>query len=322
MSNSIFQQLNTKEDLLAFIQLKPKLSENISTFNSKEFKPESEKFIFKLATEICAIANSGGGLIFLGISASRRILKELTPLNSENFPPLLQSLISTTIKPYVKFETKRISLHDRESVFIIHIEKQPSIPFMAPDNRFYKKQEHNTIILSESELRSLYLMGSMPKVDFFAIQNTNGVPSLENGKFKIVNFYPRFLIKNTGNEIENTYKIELHVPTAINNQNFDVLQRHFSRMEDHNTVYSISNRNPLFQNEIATVIDANFMITPDNFNLFREHDIIIKIFYSKGMNENRVNLLTTFLYKGNMLQAEDFSAPQGLHDATIISLTD
>jgi len=322
MSSSVTKKIKSRDDLLSFLQLKPRLSEKISTFNAKEFNLESEKFIDKLATELSALANNGGGTIFIGITASRRVLKELSPVNAELFSPIHQGFLSDKINPELKFEINTIEIEQKNSVIVLHVESQAGLPYMAPDNRFYKKQDYNTVLLNENELRGLYLRGSMPKVEFYAIQNPNGIPTLENGRFKIVNFYPRFLIKNSGNEIEATYKIELHVPTAINNQNFDSLQRYFSRMESHNTVYSIPNSDPLFQNELATAIDANFMITADNYRIFKEMELKIKIYYSKGMNESSVNLLTSFLYKGNILKQEDFVPNQGLEEATVISIAE
>ena len=160
--------------------------------------------------------------------------------------------------------------------------------------------------MQEHEIRELYQRSKKSEIDIYAILNTNGIPTLDAGNFEKVNFYPRFLIKNVSSVIEHHYKMELYIPSGLYNPNFSVLQQHFVRLEDHFSVFSIANNSPLFQHELATVMDANIIIDADNFSLFSQSDIIIKLFYTNGIKTKYYRMLDVFLYQNKQLKQEDF----------------
>jgi len=303
---SFYSKLNTPEEALSFLHSNTKKSKRCIVFSQKEFDACNEKKREKLAIELSAIANSGGGCLIIGLKAVRNIIKEPSYINIESFTQFIETDIVQSISPCISYNCKKIAMSGNEGIILFDIQNSGKAPHMAPDYKFYIKNGVNTVLLEEEELRRFYRQGNTTELDVFAIQNTNGVPILENGKFKTVNFYPRFLIKNISNTVENNFKVELFIPSAINNPNFDVLQRHFSRIEDIYTVYSIQNTSPLFQEELSSIVEAHFFINEFNFNVFKNSDIVIKVYYTNGSKERCFSLHNTFLYKGNTLSFEEF----------------
>ena len=153
----------------------------------------------------------------------------------------------------------------------------------------------------------MYHRSKKPELDFYAILNTNGVPSLEGGKYLRVNFYPRFLVKNIGSAIEDNFKVELYIPSGIYNPNFTVLQKYFVRLEDQYSVFSHSNESPLFQHELATVFEANLVVDKQSFHIFSSNEIIIKLFNSTGVKTKYFKIIDTFLYRNEQLVFDDFT---------------
>lgn len=304
---SLFKKINTPEDILHFLSSKTKNSKRLTTFAQQDFSTDNDRKKEKLAIEISAIANSGGGCIIIGLKTNRNIIKEASYVALDAFNTFTENELLGNISPNIHYQIKKIdATADHQGIIIIDIQNSGNAPHMAPDYKFYIKNGANTILLEENELRRFYRQGNTTELDVFAIQNTSGIPILENGKFKTVNFYPRFLIKNISNTVEDTFKIELFIPSAINNPNFDVLQRHFSRLEDIYTVYSIKNTAPLFQEELSSIVEAHFFINEWNFNIFEQHDIVVKLYYTNGSKERRFNLHQTFLYKNTPLLYNDF----------------
>jgi len=48
-------------------------------------------------------------------------------------------------------------------------------------------------------------------------------------------------------------------------------------------------------------------VDADNFKIFAENDIIIKLYYSNGIKTKYFKLLDSFLYQNKQLRSEEFS---------------
>ncbi len=289
-----------------------KVKEDIKTVfkPAKEFDIENDKKLEHLSTIVSAIANTQGGYLFYGIECQRKKASTIDFVKiTNNTIDQLTYQLNTLIHPAIEhLEIKCLfeENNNTNAIISIKIPNSSQAPHMANDRRFYKRTDNKEVLMDEFEIRNMYQRSKESELDIYAILNTNGIPTLENGKFQKVNFYPRFLIKNIGTAIENHYKLELHIPSGIYNPNFTVLQQHFSRLEDSYSVFSISNKSPLFQNELATILDANLIIDKDNFPIFETGEIIIKLYYSNGIKTKQMSLHETFLYQNKQLKAEDF----------------
>ena len=131
---------------------------------------------------------------------------------------------------------------------------------------------------------------------------------MAGGKFQKINFYPRFLVKNTGNSVERFYKIELSVPSAINNPNFNTMSENFSRFEDGNTIYSFSGKTILFQGEIASVVEPNFVVDEQSYKTFEDGEITLRVFFSSGVQAKSFHCKELLLYRNKQIEYKDFSA--------------
>jgi len=303
--------VESQVDLQKLIALKVKEDLHIAFKSWKDIDLQSPKKMEQLSILVSSFANTIGGLIFWGIGAQRRKATELSPafISKETIDQVTYFLQSSICPSIEKLEIKQIIIDgdDSKSILVIQIPNSDVAPHMAEDKRFYKRADFKETVMQEHEIRELYQRSKKAEIDIYAILNTNGIPTLESGKYQKVNFYPRFLVKNISSVIEHHFKMELYIPSGIYNPNFSVLQQHFARLEDHYSVFSITNSSPLFQHELATIMDANLIIDCDNFKNFAESDIIIKLFYSNGIKTKYFRLIDTFLYQNKQLRFEDFT---------------
>ena len=177
---------------------------------------------------------------------------------------------------------------------------------MANDNKYYCRNLTNTILLQEHEIRNLYTKNSRPELEFVGVTNTNGNPTNKLGKLDFITFFPKFLIKNSGEQVEDVYKIEISIPSSLHDVNYIAMQNYFTRYDDEMIVFSIKNNNPIFQNEIYTIAEAKIIVNSKNYVDFENGVIEIKLFYSKGVKTTQLDLKTTLTYNKQQLQIEQF----------------
>ena len=281
----------------------------VEYLSAKEIQKCDEKRALFFSQLITSMANANGGQIFIGISATRKLPRTLEPITNAEALNWLQLICSTRISPEIQnIQIEKITVSQQGDFIIgISIPNSFKAPHMSEDKRFYKRVGIRAELMEEYEIRDSYQKSKRPEIEIYSIVNTSGIPHLDGGKFEKVNFYPRFLIKNISSAIEKFYKVEVSIPSSIHNPNFDSLQDHFNRFEDGNTIFSIPQSNPLFQNEIATVAEGHFIVDANSYNDFENGELIIKIFYSSGVQTRHFNLKETFLYKNKQLEMEEFS---------------
>jgi len=313
VTGSFYELLtNVNEDKLKkIVELKVKEDIRTGFYPASFLDPSSQKKTDFLSILVSSFANSNGGILIFGIHSQRKKASTFDFVTDEQVSiDWLKYSLESSISPSIgdlSISEVCIDENPGKRIFVIKVHNTNNAPHMASDKRYYKRVECRELLLEEFEVRELYHRTIRPELDVFAILNTNGVPSLEGGKFLRVNFYPRFLVKNIGAAIEDNFKVELYVPSGIYNSNFTVLQQHFARLEEQYSVFSVSNKSPLFQHELATVLEANFVIDRDNFHIFAKNDVLIKLYYSSGMKLKQYNLLDTFLYRNERLRFEEFS---------------
>lgn len=303
----------TQQGLEDVFRFKIKTGLTLDLLPAKSINIGNEKSELFFSSTIAAMANSNGGQIFVGINASRKIARSLDPLSDETTIAWLQSICQNQIFPQIpNISIEKIIVSEDSQQFVIGIDIPNShlAPHMSADKHFYKRIETKSILLEEYEIRDLYIKGKRPEIELFSITNINGIPILSAGKFKKVNFYPRFLVRNSGNAVEKFYKVELSIPTALNNPNFNQMADNFSRFEDNNSIYSFVGKNPLFQNEIATVIEPNFVLEAQSYSVFEQGEIEIKLFFSSGVQSKKYHCKELLLYRNKQINLSDFSENQ------------
>lgn len=302
--------IKSYQDIERLIEFKEAESHRLAYGKVADLDLNSPKKIENFSILISSIANANGGYILYGIDSNRKKAKSITPIDSNlvNRDQIIYAIESAVSPEIEDLEVYSIATPDDESkcIFCIKISNSANAPHMASDNRFYKRIDNKAHLMHEYEIREMYHRSKKPDIDLFGILNTSGIPTLMQGKFELVNFYPRFLVKNTSSVIEKDYKIEIFIPSALHNPNFDILQKHFSRMEDDYSVFAVTNESPLYQNELATVVEGNLFVNAENYKYFEGMDIIVKLYFSNGVKTKYYSIKETFLYRNASIQQSDF----------------
>lgn len=299
----------TQQGVEEIFRFKVKASLTLEYLPAKAVADCNEKNALYFSTLIASMANSNGGTIFIGVHASRKIPRTIEPITNDNAVSWLQMVCSTEIAPEIPdCIIEKIIVNEQGNYIIgIHVPNSHKAPHMSGDKRFYKRSDVKTILLEEYEIRDLYTKGKRPEIELFSVTNTGGIPIMSGGKFQKINFYPRFLVKNTGNSVERFYKIELSVPSAINNPNFNTMSENFSRFEDGSTIYSFTGKTLLFQGEIASVVEPNFVVDEQSYKTFEDGEITLRVFFSSGVQSKSFHCKELLLYRNKQIEYKDFS---------------
>lgn len=277
-------------------------------FKGRDFN-NSDSFCSKLAKNISAIANSGGGNIIYGIETKRgkaenfNFVKGFRHSNEWLFHEI-QARIDQGIKDLI---INILNFDENSSVIHINIPENNGQPHMFSDSKYYKWQKNKSILLEEAEVRSLYGKLSVSELEFLGIYNTNGLPILSAGKFSSMSFYPKILIKNSGNIVEKDYKIEISFPASLFEESFQPLKSLFIRHDGSYVVFGNKGVHPIFQQEIATMIEAKLSVNIDNVDVFLKEFLNINLYFSNGVKKHSLKLCDTLTYNGKVLQKEQFS---------------
>ncbi len=263
----------------------------------------------KLAKNICALANSGGGKVIYGIHPKRGraekfdfitdFNKSLDWLNHE-----IQSQIDSQVKD---LQIDIVEIENNKFIYQFEIPANNNQPHMFCDSKYYKWQKNKAVVLDESEVRNLYGRLSTCELEFLGVYNTNGLPVLSSGKYSSMSFYPKFLIRNAGNIVEKEYKIEISFPAKLYEETFQPLQALFIRHEGSHVVFGHKGNSSLFQQEISSMIEAKIAVNTENIDVFLKDSINITLYFSNGIKKHNLKLSDTLTYNGKQLEKSDFT---------------
>lgn len=307
-----FQDKNsiTLSDINKLIELKISESIDLEFKKSDEISITSDHYLNKLSVIITSFANTVGGYLIYGIETRRRRAYAVDCIKDPNIEPdILEKLLMSRIQKRIDgLKISKVYLNEmpQQYVLVFDIPESNGAPHMAFDNRYYKRHQFKEHVMQEFEVRQAYNKTTIADIEFFGLVNTGGVPTMHNGLFKEVNFYPKFMIRNISSAIEHHYKFELYIPSALHDASFSALQNHYLKNEGVHSVFSIPNRSPLFQNELATIIEAKLSVNRDNFNVYDSESIIIKLYYSNGIKSHEYPIKEMFRYKQKELKYSDF----------------
>ncbi len=298
----------TQQGLEEAFRFKVKASLSLEYIPAKAIKSCDEKTALFFSTLVSSMANANGGIVFVGVLAQRKMPKTIECLHNEELVSWLRLICQTQIFPEIpECIIEKIPVSEDGFVIGIQIPNSHLAPHMCVDKRFYKRSDNKSVLLEEYEIRDLYTKGKRSEIELFSVTNTGGIPTMSGGKFEKVNFYPRFLVKNTGGCAERFYKVELSVPSAINNPNFNTMSEKFSRFEDGNSIYSFVGKNILFQGEIASIAEPNFVLDETSYNTFENGEIVLKFFFSSGVQVKTFRCKELLLYRNKQIELKDFA---------------
>lgn len=301
-----FSDINYYESL---VKEKNRTYDSFILIDGKELSISPAK-ITKAAKMIAALANSGGGHIIYGIASKYKRADKIAPVKEFNKSDswIINEIQSHIDKPVKDLELKISPVNDYSNGLILHffIPINNEQPHMFADNKYYKIKKNKAYVLDESEVRVLYDKLSHCELEFLGIYNTNGLPVLSNGKFNSISFYPKILIRNSGNMVEKDYKIEIAFPAVLFEENYQPLKALFIRHEGSYAVFGQKGLSPIFQEEINTMIEAKIAVSQENVDVFVKEFLIIKLYYSNGIKSHKIKLSETLTYNGKKINPNDF----------------
>lgn len=296
---------------------KVRMHSSLLFFKAADFNL-SNSGMTKIAKTICALANSGGGDIIYGISVKRSRADSLDPIKSFHRSEewLFHEIQAQIDRPIKDLQLDLLTVDQTSESKIIHIlvPANNDQPHMFSDSRFYKWHKNKTAVLDEAEVRMLYGKLSACELEFLGIYNTNGLPLLSAGKYSAMSFYPKLLIRNAGNMVEKDYKIEISFPAKLYEESFQPLQSLFIRHDGSYVVFGNKGNHPLFQQEIATMIEGKIAVTLENIDVFLNEYLNVSLYFSNGIKKHSLKLSDTLTYNGKILKKEDFT---GIKELTI-----
>ncbi len=303
LSNFSFNNIS---DFNKLIELKAERAINIEFIDSSKIS-SSKNFEQKITRLVGSMANTIGGIVFLGIKTKRKKASELECIGGNFSLEWLKFILEKNILPNIE-NINIIEFSDEtHRIITIKIPRSQKAPHMADDNKYYSRNNTNTILLQEHEIRNLYTKNSKPELEFIGVTNTNGAPTNKLGQIDFITFFPKFLIKNSGEQVEDIYKLEIGLPASLHDVNYIAMQNYFTRYDDDMIIFSFTGKSPLFQNEIYTIAEAKLIVNANNFNDFENGIIEIKLFYSKGVKITQLNLMSTLIYNKQQLHIEQFT---------------
>lgn len=304
------KDLISQADIEKLIELRIEESIDIEFKKADEISVINENSINKLSVMVSSMANTVGGHLIFGVETKRRRASGFnfisdTEISVEKLDSYIQQRIKKSI-PGLKILKILFDNHPGKAVIVFNIPESRFAPHMAFDRRFYKRVNFKEQMMEEYEVRMAYNKSNVADIEFFGIINSGGIPTMHDGKYSEINFYPKFLIRNISSAIEHTYKFELYIPSALHDPSFSPLQYNFSKHDGIYSVFGISNKSPLFQEELATIIEAKLTVNRDNFHVFENENIVVKLYYSTGIKKHEYRIKDTFRYKQYELFINDF----------------
>jgi hypothetical protein len=144
---------------LDFSRIQQLIAAQLHEDQTLEFKRElgSNK---EIAKDICAFANSQGGLILYGIREEDGRPVEIVGTDPQGAVELIDNVVATAISPRVKVLTKYIPIPNTDkavlAVFVTESDQKPHMVSSYEDRRFYIRRNATNIKMDELEIAEAY----------------------------------------------------------------------------------------------------------------------------------------------------------------------
>ena len=256
-----------------------------------------------LCKTILAMANSIGGEIFIGIKTEKFKFIGFQE-QAQGFPQkeVFLSLIQEQIQPRIE----NLSIESLETALVISVPNSAQKPHIYSNYKFYKRVLSKNQVMEEFEIRQLYQQSAKSDLKIINLSKLQGVPLMNSGKFQELKFYPQIHIRNWGQKIEEHYKLEIAIPSALVDENFTILHKYLKGYDLNKNIYSIPATEALFQQESKTIIELVIKVNADNYSIFRDAYMELKLYYTEGIHEQTYKLSEWFHYKGKLPKLESF----------------
>lgn len=260
----------------------------------------------EIAKDVSAFANSDGGIIIYGVAEKDFKADSLAFVNGNDFTKeWLEQIINSRIQKRISdilIVPIRFNNDPAKTVYVVKIPLSNSAPHISSDKRYYKRFNFQSVPMEEYEIRDLFNRKQKTEIEIGEILFVQGGSSSVAKQIRNIEYLLRFQIHNTGNTIEEKFKLEVYIPKHIVEMDPSNEIRKFKiRDEGDISVFSIANESPIYQNEITTVVNGRIKITKRALHLLESPGVRLKVFYSSGTKEKTFNLLDKLTFGTNPL---------------------
>jgi hypothetical protein len=276
-------------------------------------KHDIDKVKKDIAKDVSAFANADGGIIFYGVEEkNHKATNTLFVNGNEITKEWLEQIINSNIERRIDgviIDPIRYENNIEKTIYVVKIPRSLNAPQMTKDKKFYKRRNFQCLEMEEYEIRDLYTRQEKTKLKIVKPKIMAEPLGIRLGKMMKYSTTIHFNIENAGQTIEKFYKLEIKIPypiTSVSNT-FQSFFNYHLREENEYSIFSIPNKSPLFQNELATIGTVILNATRKNLDAARRLPILIRLYYSNGTEEYSFNLIDEIETQENKsLTVEDF----------------
>ena len=300
----------TEQDIDSLIKNKVEESINLDFKSSDSLGSEQSKKK-ELSKDVSSFANSAGGIIIYGITENNHVAESPSFIDGNKFTKeWIEQVIHSNIHRKVDgilIIPVRFNNDASKTVYVIKIPESSQAPHMASDNRYYKRNNFESVPMEEYEVRNLY--NRLQKTDLSIIdlisQNRGNVKVKD--KYEYVNFEINILVKNESNSIEDRYKLEIKIPNVLLDDGRAEIRRFLNQNTGSHSIFSIPNESPLFKDEQTSICPVLIRVTSRTFDNPENFIIKSKLYFSNGIKSKEFDLREILQISGRKLAREMLS---------------
>lgn len=275
-------------------------------FKSAEALEKSDNKKREIAKDVCAFANSDGGVLIYGLKEDNHKAKELSFIDGNIFTKeWLEQVISSKIQQSVRSITIfpiRVQNKIEQSIYVVKILSSNNAPHQVGD-KYYRRANFEVYPMQELEVRTMYNIKTKTELSILGLFKTN--INADGGQKNDLTINPEIQIKNISNSIEFHYKLEIGIPSILNLDSA-ITQKYQNGFRDGLKILTIPNSSPLYQGEVVTFANILYCkVYKHSINEFLQATMKLRLFYSNGLVEKDYNFSDTFTLNNRKITIND-----------------
>ncbi len=304
-------KVHTKKDLDNYIKNKVEESTHLEFKDGRALGSDDTAKI-EISKDVSAFANADGGILIYGISEKDHVANGIVTVDGNKFTKeWLEQVINIRVNPTPEYtiDPIRIGKNIKTSAYVIRIPKSSHSPHQAGDKCFYRRRNFKNDKMEEYEIKESYFRPTKTMLQILEPAIDGKVGSASSGKIKEYRVKLSFGVKNIGSAIEDKYKLEIRLPPdqhkpSINSN--DIFFKAGNRKEGEYYVYTFPKTSEIFQGEICPMASVTIIINIDNIDRIDNLPLLIRLYYSSGIENMEVPLLPHCKHEDHKLTSKCF----------------
>jgi hypothetical protein len=129
-----------------------------------------------------------------------------------------------------------------------------------------------------------------------------------NDRFSEIDFSLNIYFQNIGNNIEDKIRIQLSIPKNVILQEniFFNYKQNLLKLENGFNIFTFDFNKVLFQSETNKIGNIAIKFKRQTFTLFRDNNILVKLYYTGGVKEKKYNLISYLKLNDKLITIDNF----------------